>query len=71
MLGLCMILIKTGGYSGDMIPTIHCFPYCIKLSISTDFRLICFSANLVVELCYLQVRFTMKKVTKGNVTIKL
>ena len=23
MLGLCMILIKTGGYSGDMIPTVH------------------------------------------------
>ena len=29
------------------------FPYCINLSISTDLRLICFSASLLVELCYL------------------
>ncbi|KAH1190879.1 ADP-ribosylation factor-like protein 8b [Glycine max] len=35
------------------------FPYCIKLSISTDLRLICFSANLLVG-------FIMKKDLGGQ-----
>jgi len=70
MPGVCLILTKTGGYSEVMIPTV------IKsLKINSDvYFVLSISTNLRLILClqiYLQVGFNMKKITKGNVTIKL
>ncbi|KAJ8763476.1 hypothetical protein K2173_002359 [Erythroxylum novogranatense] len=65
---------QTGGYSEDMIPTVSHHNnfsfYFVVRAFRKFYALITFKILLLFSFC-LQVGFNMRKVTKGNVTIKL